>query len=781
MEQFTEFLLEDVSPKTIKKLLLVKYSPEILENTAKKYGFQSIDDLITDVKNRVAFKINNTEQYDPKTQELYKLMMFLVEWKEKYNLDIFNYYGVFQAMTGKDDLIRAKNVDDINMILEIAYENAKVTDFALLNGLYKGNDIRLVYENEHCWIYQVVDGKILCNKGIGRDTSWCVLNPSFFNDYSKVSYFYIVYPKDKKIYEKVSGAYRKFSLRLPKNKELAEKVFLKNAIVIGEKIMNGNKLEGLIKLRGSRNPNENFETVFNNVTKIANSISENIAKRIINKFIYLRTLLKLPSTGWNASYITIIDYVIRYYLMHEDNYSKMTKILVNILIKNSYKREEFDMIKFSDKNDIQKTVTYIKNYSLFLDKSYKTFEKFLEHLVYYYSKQNEGENIIITNQNIIENIDILKNFVGMPLGSICKNLLETITLNLFGFKKYIPELYSDFAKLGIFDKEFDFEDTVQKIIDKFKNPKFPDNFSKIDFFTKNQVFDYLLDMLDTFKRPEEKNPESFMYLLIYKMMNFNFPVIPDYIDKLYGGYIEDFYGQKTTVNDYQISPFEWTNERQYVKYLKFSSFVKDKENYQMVKDFIEGMYPEFFYNNNITEEDINLFSILIEKFKKELTDQRFVDFFNILLINLFEMCAKNIVENDIKVALNDALRYSEKFSIVGSKIKSLCNIITSEFEYISKDEFNKKFIYLLEVLNNAVDFILLDNIPEAREITIQLIFSGFVSHLHNYRNITPDEPSPEFLSKLEPIQRIIYEKVVPEGKLATEFVNYYKEKLKEGY
>ena len=224
----TEFLLliEDVSPKTIRKLLLTKYSPEILENTAKKYGFQTIDDLITDVKNRVAFKANNTEQYDPKTQELYKLMMFLIENKERIDLTLLNYYGIAQTMQYSDEILKTP-VENIKTLLNNVKKITQFTDFALLNGLYSNNRVNMVYEDEKVWIYEIKDPEDVCIYNLGAGTNWCVARGTqepaepdllaakeMFHRYTSGNVpFFIVYPKTKQILEKTSGSYKKFALR----------------------------------------------------------------------------------------------------------------------------------------------------------------------------------------------------------------------------------------------------------------------------------------------------------------------------------------------------------------------------------------------------------------------------------------------------------------------------------------------------------------------------------------------------------------------------------------
>jgi len=739
----TEFLLEDVSPKTIKKLLLDKYSPEILENTAKKYGFTTIDDLITDVKNRVAFQINVNEKYDPKTQELYKLMIFLIEWKEKYSLNILNYYGIYQAMTNSDNLMRAKRTDEINIILEIAYENSNTTDFALLNGLYKGNDVSLVYENEHCWIYQVLSKKALCKKGIGRDTSWCILNPDRFNEYSKISYFYIVYPKDKKIYEKSSGAYRKFALRLPKE-EYAKIVFKPNGI---KEV----KLEYLIKLRGTKNINENFKTVFNNVTKNINSFINNTVEKSVN---YIKNNKDNDKSRY--IYVNLFNNILGFYVKDEFDsrvIHDMSFILLNKYEKEGFE-EELNKADISDNADlaVKKITTYVLLNCLKLD----IIKPLLEFVVQFSNNPKDKNKIIVKDKDIIGSVSIV-NF--KKVFNTLENAIKIIMNTLFD----INYNFKIFFNRRLFNKNFNLEKEIENAIRQLERP-IPitkDNLHKF-------IISTFIDVLSHIKQDLELEQISFIYSIFFEFLNGR-SITPSNIEELYNNYInssENIFGHR--------SPFEWTNERQYLKYLDFEKFVKDKEHYSIVKDFIEKMYPEYFINNK-ANEDYEYKLQIVRQFKNELKSSEFIEFFNKMVIKFLESISKYFIQHEIKPLLEDSIKYSEKLSKMVSKVQKFCNIVTSEINYIPKDlvikdDFYTVMMYLLsgEPIKNSLE-----------RIAVQFFLTGLL--------MSPDEHyiSPDIKeidsNKLNHIEKITFFNTVPEGKIATKLINYYRQTIYDKY
>ena len=762
-----EFLLEDVSPKTIKKLLLAKYSPEILENTAKKYGFLTIEDLITDVKNRIAFKINDNEQYDPKTQELYKLMMFLVEWKEKYNLDILNYYGIYQAMKESDDIIKSKKVNEINNVLETAYISANTTDFALLNGLYKGNAVRLVYENEHCWIYQVVDGKVLCITGLARDTSWCVRDPYYFEKYSTKSYFYIVYPKEKKIYEKSSGAYRKFALRLPKE-EYAKKVFAAN-------IIDEEKIEELIKLRGSKNVDENFETVFNNVTKKINYFVDSAIEKAINK---LR--IKKNDNNYKVfSYENIVFDTVEFYFdtnptnisinnYETDKYEKIFEnrnIVIELLHIFMNNEDLFSNIDVSD--NVNSAVKKLTTYVLLGSLKFNIIKLLLEYIGDQLTDYGNKPKATITDNDIIKYANIFdKDFIKIFNNS--KNASEIIIKTLFGDNVNPENLVETIITIDLYSIN---KEKIENIIKQFEGPfplkntsTFPPSYILSQF--KNLILSINEELKLTFS---EKNSEFFVYSLFYSNFN-HLPLREDHIANFYDNYLNL---KESNVNDGIggiFTPFEWTNERQYLKYLDFEKLANDKEHYPMVKDFIERMYPEYFTDIKINK-DYQYKLKIIKQFKNELTNQKFIEFFNKMFIKFLENVSKYIVQHEIKPTLENALKQYETIFKMISKLQKFCGAIIYNIDYFSKEDFYKNIILFFQ---NPTKILL-------KDITIKL-FLGGITLLPEIKEVVTDVK--EFEDKLAPSEKITFFSLVPASEeeiLATRLINYYRQLIYDKY
>ena len=110
-----------------------------------------------------------------------------------------------------------------------------------------------------------------------------------------------------------------------------------------------------------------------------------------------------------------------------------------------------------------------------------------------------------------------------------------------------------------------------------------------------------------------------------------------------------------------------------------------------------------------------------------------------------------------------------------SKVQKFCNIVTSEINYIPKDlvikdDFYTVMMYLLsgEPIKNSLE-----------RIAVQFFLTGLL--------MSPDEHyiSPDIKeidsNKLNHIEKITFFNTVPEGKIATKLINYYRQTIYDKY
>jgi len=447
-------LLENIiSPKTILKMFVqAGYDESVLNEIAKKYNESSFENLYNKIYEKVSFRATDSEKYEPKLMEMYKIMKFLVDYKDKYNLEMFDYYGMSQMMRYSEKLLKSSSVEEIKDVLENAYKKAVYTDFSLMKGKYPSKNVKLYYQDEKVDVYEILDAKDICLKRLGAGTNWCTARgmsrepepPDFktakemFDNYVLNTHYYVVYPKPFKIWSKPAGAYRKFTLRAPKTIKSAD---------------------------------EFFELVF----------------KFAQKNSYFFRLVSEGKGIFDYKNIVRKDFQSLFNLL----FPKLEKDIRN-LVNNTTNKESHIYTFYKH---FQDDVGSPPDFDAYLEKTKsESLKAFVENLTEYYTF------FISTNDRMMAVYWLFKDFLRFHSVSWLQEFANYKSLIKNAFKEYFPFEWQNERQLQPFDDVLLFKRNVQQfylVKDFFASPKFPvkDALKIINYFESEEAKS-LLNALD---------------------------------------------------------------------------------------------------------------------------------------------------------------------------------------------------------------------------------------------------------------------------------------------